>query len=117
MRPLPGGARWREVPHGADRALWVRAGGVPELVAGCVLALSDFTWGIGTLRPGETVTLDLGDPGDPEGMIFRALSEALFLAEVPGLLPAEAFAEVRVVQRAGLARPVARIRPLGVAKG
>ncbi len=93
MRRLPNGARWREVPHGADRALWIRARDLPELIAGCVLAVTDFSWGIGTLRPEETLAVNLGDGADPEGAIFRALAEALFLADARGLLAAQAFVE------------------------
>lgn len=94
MRRLPNGARWREVPHGADRALWVRGRDLPDLMAGCVLALSDFGWGIESLRPVEVTTVDLGEGRDAEGVIFRALAEALFLVDARGLLPADARVEV-----------------------
>lgn len=94
MRRLPNGARWREVPHGADRALWVRAGGLQDLVVGCVLAVSDFVWGVETLRPVQAVLVDVGDlrdlEQDPEGVIYHALAEALFLADARGLLVADA---------------------------
>lgn len=79
---------YRVLKHTADFAFEVRGRAFSDLMAACLLACSDAMWGLASLRPEEDITFSM-PPCDREMALFQALSEAIFLFETRGLIPAE----------------------------